>query len=146
MMPLVQELKKAYKALDTQIAEVEQEECEAEEAQLWAKEEARVAVEQARRAEEEECGWEQVHLAEEARVQAEEEVWACKEAHSEAEPQGGRGVFQEEGSTAMSVLVIVGVRRKSRGGGEGGQPTQKQGQELGTGSGVGPWGGHRGHM
>ena len=68
------------------------------------------------------------------------------EACSRAEPQGGGGVFQEEGPTATTILVIVGVRWKSRGGGEGGQSTQKQGKGLGTGPGVGPRGGHRGHM
>ena len=46
------------------------------------------------------------------------------------EPPGGRGVFQEEGRMAMTILVIIRVCRKSGGGGEGGQPTQKQGEGV----------------
>ena len=46
-MPTAQELKRAWEALDAQIAAAEQEECEAEEAHLRAKEEARVATEKA---------------------------------------------------------------------------------------------------
>ena len=45
---------------------------EAEEARLWAEEEAQVAAEKAHL--EEECTWEQECLAEEARVWAEEEA------------------------------------------------------------------------
>ena len=52
-MPTAQELKRAREELDAQIAAVEQEECEAKEARLWAKEEARVAAEKAQL--EEEC-------------------------------------------------------------------------------------------
>ena len=51
-MPTAQELKRVYKALNTQITAVEQEERE-EEARLWAEEEARVAAKQAWREEEE---------------------------------------------------------------------------------------------
>ena len=76
-MPTTQELKKAWEALDAQIAVAEQEEWEAEEARLWAKEEARVAAKKAC-LKEEEREWkhtlEQVHLAEEARAWAEEEA------------------------------------------------------------------------
>ena len=46
-MATAQELKRAQEELDTQIAAVEQEEQEAKEARLWAKEEARVAAEKA---------------------------------------------------------------------------------------------------
>ena len=70
-MPTAQELKRAREALDTQIAAAEQEEHEAKEARLWAKEEARVAAETAW-LEEEVCEWE--HVLEEARVQVAEEV------------------------------------------------------------------------
>ena len=51
-MPIAQELKKAWEALDAQIAAAEQEEWEAEEARLRAKEEAWVAAEKARLEEE----------------------------------------------------------------------------------------------
>lgn len=47
-MPTTLELKKAHEAFDAQIAEAEWEECEVEEACLWAEEEARVAAERAR--------------------------------------------------------------------------------------------------
>ena len=66
-MPMTQELTRAHEAFNAQIAEVKQAECEAEEAQLWAGEEARMAAEQAWR-EEEEWEWECARLAEEARV------------------------------------------------------------------------------
>ena len=46
----------------------------------------------------------------------------------------------------MFLPVIVGVCRKSRGGGDGGQPTQEQGQGLGTGPGDRSGGGHRGRV
>ena len=46
-MPTTRELKKACEALDAQIAVAEQEEQEAEEARLWAKEEVRVATKKA---------------------------------------------------------------------------------------------------
>ena len=123
-MPTAQELSEA---LNAQIAEVKQAECKVEEAWLWAEEEARVAMEQARRAEEEEREWERVCLAEEARVWA-EEARGGGAARSRAEPQRGGGVFPEEGPTLMTIPVVVGVCRKSRGEGEGGQPTQKQRQ------------------
>ena len=51
-MPTAQELKRAWEALDAQIAVAEQEEHEAEEARLRAKEEACVAAEKARLEEE----------------------------------------------------------------------------------------------
>ena len=76
-MPTAQELKKVWEALDAQIAAVEQEEQEAEEARLRAKEEAQVATEEAHLEEEEheqEHALEQVRLAEEAQAQAEEEA------------------------------------------------------------------------
>ena len=91
-MPTTQELKRAHKALDAQIVEAKWEERGAEEAWLRAEEEARMATEQAQR-EEEEREWEHVCLAEEARVQAEEEAQGGGEACSGAEPQGGGGVF-----------------------------------------------------
>ena len=47
-MPTAQELKRAWEALDAQIAAAKQEEREAEEARLQAKEEAHVATEKAR--------------------------------------------------------------------------------------------------
>ena len=58
-MPTAQELKRAQEELDAQIVAAEQEEREAEEARLWAEEEARVAAKKARLEEE-------VHKAAEA--------------------------------------------------------------------------------
>ena len=77
-MPTAQELKRACEALNAQIAGVEQEEREAQEARLWAKEEAWVATEKASR-EEEEWEQEEAWLAKEARAWAEEEAWAPEE-------------------------------------------------------------------
>ena len=46
----------------------------------------------------------------------------------------------------MTILVIVRIRQKSRGGGEGGKPTKEQGEGASSGPRVGPGGGHRAHM
>ena len=45
-MPTAQELKRAWEALDAQIAMAEQEDREAEKARLWAKEEACLQAEE----------------------------------------------------------------------------------------------------
>ena len=69
IMPITQELKKVWEPLDAQIAAVEQEEREAEEARLRTKEEARVAAKKAC-LEEEEDAWEQEHCEGDAVVEA----------------------------------------------------------------------------
>ena len=83
-MPTAQELKKAWEELDAQIVAVKQEEREAEEARLRAKEEACVAAEKAR-------------LEEETRKRElmleEVQVWAEEEAQKQEEE---RRVHEEE--------------------------------------------------
>ena len=89
-MPTTQELKRVWEELDAQIVAAEQEEREAEEARLWAEEEAGVATEKAW-LEEEEREWERV--LEQARQAEEAWAWAEEEAQRQEEE---RRVREEE--------------------------------------------------